>query len=374
MIIKRLIQDDIEKLIFKGKIIIIYGPRQVGKTTLIKQIEKKYEDISLYLNCDEPDIKEIFSKTSTEIRSFFGQKKLILIDEAQQIKDIGHSLKLMVDSIPDIQIIATGSSSFELSEKVIEPLTGRKYEFILYPLSILELRSLYSDIEIKRLIEQFIIYGMYPEIQLASENRSRNLISIANSYSYKNVLKFQNIKNPDVLEKLLKALALQIGNQVSYNELAEITGVDKNTVSNYIRILEKAFIIYRLTPFSRNLRNEIKKLNKIYFIDTGIRNALINNLNSFDLRNDVGNLWENFWINERIKYLRYKNIQLNTYFWRTRQSQEIDFIEEYASEIKAYELKWNSNKLKVPSSFSENYKNSKINLVNRENFLDFLTH
>ncbi len=374
MIIKRLIQDDIEKLIFKGKIIIIYGPRQVGKTTLIKQIEKKYEDISLYLNCDEPDIKEIFSKTSTEIRSFFGQKKLILIDEAQQIKDIGHSLKLMVDNIPDIQIIATGSSSFELSEKVIEPLTGRKYEFILYPLSILELRSLYSDIEIKRLIEQFIIYGMYPEIQLASENRSRNLISIANSYSYKDVLKFQNIKNPDVLEKLLKALALQIGNQVSYNELAEITGVDKNTVSNYIRILEKAFIIYRLTPFSRNLRNEIKKLNKIYFIDTGIRNALINNLNSFDLRNDVGNLWENFWINERIKYLRYKNIQSNTYFWRTKQSQEIDFIEEYANEIKAYELKWNSNKLKVPSSFSENYKNSKINLVNRENFLDFLTH
>ncbi|MEF3279932.1 MAG: ATP-binding protein [Elusimicrobiota bacterium] len=371
MLLKRIIQDKIEKLMFRGKVIIVYGPRQVGKTTLIKQIEKKYEDISLYLNCDEPDIQEIFSKTSTQIKSFFGNKRLILIDEAQQIKNIGQFLKLVSDNFKEIQIIVTGSSSFELSEKIIEPLTGRKYEFVLYPLSLVELKQLYSDLEIKRLVEEFMIYGMYPEILLNSQEREINLKSIARSYSYKDVLKFQNIKNPEVLDKLLKALALQIGNEVSYNELAQIVGVDKNTVSSYLQILEKAFIIYRIGPFSRNIRNEIKKLRKVFFLDTGIRNALINNLNDLSIRNDVGNLWENFWIIERIKYLEYFNYGANYYYWRTKQGQEIDFLEEYDGKIHAYELKWKSSKIKIPSLFVENYKESEFNVVNRENFLDF---
>ena len=264
MLIERTLQKRIERFLFKGKIIVLYGARQVGKTTLVKEIIKHHPDISLYLNCDEPDIRLRFSsKTSTELKSLFGNKKLVVIDEAQSVRDMAISLKLIADTFPDIQVIATGSSSFELASNLNEPLTGRKFEFTLYPLSIVELTAVYSDIEIERLLTRFLVYGLYPEIVTSADNTEALLKNLAYSYSFKDVFKFHGIKNPEVLEKLLRALALQVGNEVSYNELASLIGIDKNTVAHYIRILEQAFILFKLPPLSRNLRNEIKKSKKI---------------------------------------------------------------------------------------------------------------
>ncbi|MDP2909912.1 MAG: ATP-binding protein [bacterium] len=372
--IKRSIRENIEKSLFKGKIVIIYGARQVGKTTLVKEIQKKYPDDSVYFNCDEPDIRSAFSnKTSTEIKSFFGNKKLIILDEAQRVKNIGLALKLIVDTYPEIQVIATGSSSFDLSNQIIEPLTGRKYEFYLYPFSLKELSAVYSDLEIDRIIEQRMIFGMYPEIVFSGPEAETKLKNIARSYLYKDILQFQNIKNSEVIDKLLRALALQVGNEVSYNELAQAVGADKNTVANYIQILEKAFVVFRLPPFSRNLRNELKKLRKIYFFDTGVRNALINNFNSLDMRQDKGSLWENFIISERIKHNRNREIDKNNYFWRTKEGREIDFLEEGDGKINGLEIKWSAEeKFKMPEIFLKTYPNSQIEVINRKNYQEKL--
>ncbi len=372
-LIKRSIQKNIEKVLFKNKIIIIYGARQVGKTTLVKEIQKKYPD-SLYLNCDEPDIRAaLTNRTSTEIKSFLGSKKFIIIDEAQRVRDIGLTLKLIIDTYLNIQIIATGSSSFDLSNKIIEPLTGRKYEFYLYPFSLEELLTTYSALEVKRIIEQRIIFGMYPEIVFSGQEAKDKLKNITQSYLYKDVLQFQNIKNAEAIEKLLQALALQIGNEVSYNELAQTTGIDKKTVASYIQILEKAFIVFRLPPFSRNLRNELKKLRKIYFFDTGVRNALINNLNQLNVRQDTGSLWENFVIAERIKYNRNNGLEKNIYFWRTIEGKEIDYLEESGGKIKGLEIKWTEKKkLKIPQLFLETYPGSEVEILNRNNYLELI--
>jgi len=370
-IIKRKIQETIEKSLFRGKVVVIYGARQVGKTTLVKEIQKKYPNNSVYFDCDEPDIRAVFSnRTSTEIKSFLGDKKLVILDEAQRIRDIGLTLKLIVDSFPEVQIIATGSSAFDLSNQMVEPLTGRKYEFYLYPFSLAELIPIYSILEINRLLEQRIVLGMYPEIVFSGGEAENKLKSIARSYLYKDILRWQNIKHAEAIEKLLQALALQIGNEVSYNELAQTAGIDKNTVASYIQILEKAFIIFRLRPFSRNLRNELKKLRKIYFFDTGIRNALINNFNFLNLRQDTGVLWENFIISERLKHNRNNNQEKNIYFWRTRESKEIDYLEEAGGKISGWEIKWLEEKFKAPKLFLETYPGSEINLINRKNYQD----
>jgi len=371
--IKRTIQDNIEKVLFKGKIVVIYGARQVGKTTLIKEIQKKYGGNASYFNCDEPDIRRAFmNKTSTEIKAFLGNEKLVIIDEAQRVKNIGLTLKLIVDNFPSIQVIATGSSSFDLSNEITEPLTGRKYEFYLYPISLEELKEMYSDLEITRILERRMIFGMYPEIVMADDDAENKLKNIAASYLYKDVLQYQNIKNPEVLNKLLSALALQIGNEVSYNELASIAGVDKKTAANYIQLLEKTFVIFRLSPFSRNLRNELKKMRKIYFYDTGIRNALINNFNSLDLRTDKGALWENFMISERIKYNNNRGKSKNVYFWRTHTQKEIDYLEEYEGKLEGYEFKWEKDNFAKPKEFLEAYKNSAVELINKNNFQRFV--
>ena len=373
MQIVRTIQKTIEKGLFKGKIAIIYGARQVGKTTMVKEIQKKYPEDSSYFNCDEPDVRDaLTNKTSTEIKAFIGKKRLIIIDEAQRVENIGLTLKLIADNFPDIQIIATGSSSFDLSNKIAEPLTGRKNEYYLYPFSLEELRSMYSDLEIGRLLERRMIYGMYPEITQDIEDSERKLKSLALSYAYKDILQYQNIKNPEVLEKLLKALAMQIGCEVSYNELAGMVGISKQTVESYVQLLEKAFIIFRLGPFSRNLRNELKKLRKIYFYDTGIRNALINNFNVLELRQDAGGLWENFMISERIKYNNSRNIDVNMYFWRTTQKQEIDFVEEKGGILSAFEFKWKKDSFKKPKVFLDAYPGSAIELVNKDSYKKFI--
>ncbi len=372
---KRLIQDNIEKKLFKGKAIIIYGARQVGKTTLVKKIQEKYIKNSLYLNADEPDIRYSFeNKTSTEIKKIIGNNTFLIIDEAQRINNIGLTLKLIIDNFPLVQVIATGSSSFELSNSISEPLTGRKFEFHLYPLSISEILEKKTKIEINRLLEDMLRFGMYPDIISGSNLDAQIKIEeIASSYLFKDILQFQNIRNSEVLTKLLQALALQIGNEVSYNELANLLNIDKDTVSRYIQILEKAFIIFSLKPYSRNLRKEIGKLRKIYFYDLGIRNAIIKNFNILSLRQDIGALWENFIISERIKYNNNRERNINNYFWRTYDKKEIDYIEDVSGRLEGFEIKYTSDKFKKYVEFLDTYKDSSITLINKDNFLSFLS-
>jgi len=373
MPIIRRIQADVEKTLFQGKIVVLYGARQVGKTTLVKKIMEKYGDDSLYLNCDEPDIRSALTdKTSTELMSFIGSRRLVVIDEAQRVKNIGLTLKLIADNFPKMQVIATGSSSFELSGKISEPLTGRKIEFFLYPLSVDELSVIYSPLEMNRLLEERLIFGMYPGVVLDGTNRERRVRELATSYSYKDVLAYQDIRNPELLEKLLQALALQIGSEVSYTELAQVVGANKATVESYVRILEQAYIVFRVGPFSRNVRNELKKKRKIYFYDLGLRNALINNLNPIALRQDIGALWENFMVSERIKRNNNLSIPANIYFWRTTNGKEIDYIEDSGGVLSGYEFKWQKNNFSLPKEFLAAYPGSTVKLINRDNYLDFL--
>lgn len=377
MLLQRQLQKDIEENLFKNKVIILYGARQVGKTTLVKEIQKKYINDSIYLNCDEPDVKNsLTNKTSTELKNFFGNSRLVIIDEAQRVENIGLTLKLAFDTFPEIQIIATGSSSFDLANKIVEPLTGRKREFFLSPISLTELLNIYSEIEVKRIIENRMLFGMYPGVLFGnSSEEKKNVEEIARSYLYKDILALDKIRNPEGVEKLLKALALQIGKEVSYNELAFTVGLNKKTIENYVRILEQAFIIFRLKPYYNNSRNELTRLRKIYFYDLGIRNAIIDNFNSFDKRNDIGVMWENFMISERLK--RNNNFgdkipETLPYFWRTTNGQEVDYVENISGVISAFEIKVTKEKQYPPKSFVENYPNSKFMSVNKDNFFDFV--
>jgi uncharacterized protein len=373
VMIRRTIQDSIEQSLFKEKAIIIYGARQVGKTTLIMALQQDTAVPSIYLNCDEPDIRRSLSdKTSTELKMLIGNNKLVLIDEAQRVGTIGITIKLLIDTAPDIQVIATGSSTFELSSRIEEPLTGRKREFRLYPFSLTELGQIYSSLEVRRIVERCMIFGLYPEILNAPEAAETALRELARSYLYKDILALQQIRNSEALERLVQSIALQVGNEVSYNELAQQVGVDKKTIESYLRVLEQSFIIFRLGSFSRNLRNELKKSRKIYFVDTGMRNAVINNFNPPDLRSDVGGLWENFVIAERMKRNHNQGLFPNAYFWRSHQKQEIDYLEELNGALSGYEIKWRDQKFKVPPGFSAAYPDCPVSLVNRENMTEFV--
>lgn len=374
IMVKRTIQENIEKFLFKGKVIMLTGARQVGKTTLVKAIGKKFENETLYLNCDEPDIRELLTDaTSTELKRLAGKNKLIIIDEAQRIKNIGITLKLFVDQLPGIQAIATGSSALEISNQLNEPLTGRKYEFNLFPFSLAELSEEYGWLEVNRMLEERIIFGMYPEVILNPADKEINITNLTNSYLFKDVFNFKTIRKPDVLEKLVTALAFQIGNQVSYSELAVKLGVDNETIANYIDLLEKSYVVYRLPSFSRNLRTELTKSKKIYFYDTGIRNAVISNFKPLNLREDAGALWENFLISERIKYNVNLNRNVKPYFWRTLLQQEIDYIEESNEELRAFEIKYNpKKKKKYPATFLNSYPNSITETITMENYHKFV--
>ncbi len=374
--IERILDSKIKTRLFKGKAIIILGPRRVGKTTLIKKIEKDMEGKTLFLDGDEPDDRKRLSEpSSSELKKLVGGNKILMIDEAQRIKNIGLTLKLITDKIPEVQVIVTGSSSFELANQIKEPLTGRKFEYHLFPFSEGELISHNGETEERRLLESRLIYGMYPEVVLpgGGGGERETLKEFSGSYLYKDVFAFNEIRKPELLQKLVEALALQIGSEVSINELAQIAGSDPMTIERYVNMLENAFVVFRLRSFSRNVRNELKKSRKFYFYDNGIRNAIISNFNSLSLRTDTGALWENFIISERMKYLHYHDIYPNCYFWRTTQQQEIDYIEEMDGKLHAFEFKWNPNKkVSFPKTFADAYPDSEMKTINRDDIVAWL--
>jgi predicted AAA+ superfamily ATPase len=371
MVIQRDIEANIEKSLFGGKLIIIYGARRVGKTTLAMNLLKKHA--GRYINCDEPDVRlALTHKTSTELKEYFQGSNLIVIDEAQRVRNIGLTLKLAVDNLPDLQIVATGSSSFDLSNKINEPLTGRVIEFLLPPLLITEANN--DRLEAERLLENRLRYGLYPEVVIEPEKGEDVLRSISKNYLYKDALEFAGLKNPEAVERLVSALALQIGQQVSYTELANIVSVDQKTVSSYVRLLELSFVIFRLPPLARNLRKEISKSRKIYFWDLGVRNAVINNFNPLSLRNDLGQMWENFVIMEKVKKDIVNHRFTNRYFWRTWDKQEVDFVEEAGGNFQAVEIKWNKAKKFPPKAWRENYPNSRRVGVDKSNYWQFINN
>lgn len=369
--INRILYNSIISKIGKGKAIVLIGPRQVGKTTLINTILKNRD--FLFLDGDDPTLRNILTNPSTEqLKSILSTHKIVFIDEVQRIQNIGVTLKIITDQFKEIQLLVSGSSAFELSNQINEPLTGRKWEYQLFPISWNELENSIGYIKSEQQLELRLLYGMYPDIINNPGEEIEVLKQLVNSYLYKDILSFSGIRKPEILEKLLRALALQIGSEVSYNELAQLIGVDKKTISNYISLLEKGYVIFKLPSFSRNIRNEIKTNQKIYFYDTGVRNMIIGNFNPLENRVDKGALWENFLISERIKELNYKNSLGKPYFWRTKQQQEIDYVEDIGGLITGYEFKWNSKaKIKTHKSFVQAY-NSKIEIINRDNFRIFL--
>ncbi|MCB1157158.1 MAG: ATP-binding protein [Leptospiraceae bacterium] len=372
--IDRYIEKSIKSFFFRGKAILVYGARQVGKTTLIHKILEDSKDDVLFLNGDEPDIRELFQNiTSTKLRNLIGHKKIIFIDEAQRISQIGLSLKLIIDQIKEVQVIASGSSSFDLQNRTGESLTGRKYEWKLFPFSFYELSSSFSILEEKRLLENRLIYGSYPEIVTHPGEEKELLGLLTESYLYKDILMMDNIHKPVFIEKIVKALALQIGSEVSYNELAKTVSSDPATVEKYIHILEKAFVVFIVPAFSKNVRNEIKKGKKIYFYDNGVRNAVLRNYQPLELRTDKGALWENYLMSERRKLILNNKKDIQQYFWRTSAQQEIDVVEEENGKLCIYEYKWSpKTKNKFPKTFTENYCIEKSEIISTDNYEEYL--
>lgn len=372
--INRYLQQIIEQRLYKKKAILLFGARQTGKSTLAEAVLQSSGKEYLIMNGDDADVRDLFSQvTATKLRGIFGNHQLVLIDEAQRIPQIGLAIKIIIDQLKDVQVIATGSSSFELSGQVNEPLTGRKYEYMLYPLSFGEMVNHHGLLEEKRMIQHRMIYGYYPEIVSSPGEERERLKLLAGSYLYKDLLMLENIKKPVLLEKILRALALQLGQEVNYTELGQLTGTDRKTIEKYIDLLEKAFVIFQVPAFAKNVRNEIKKGRKIYFYDCGIRNAVIGNFTSLDSRPDTGALWENFIIAERLKYLRNVGNDSRLYFWRTTQQQEIDLVEDDNGKLTAVEFKWNKNsKARIPLTFRENYPGAEMKVVTPENVEEFL--
>lgn len=371
--IQRILKNKIVKKWNDKKVIVVTGSRQVGKTTLLMDICREKGEF-LLLNGDDATTQNLlsdFSKKKWE--SIIGKHTTIFIDEAQRIQNIGLGVKIIYDQLPHVKVILSGSSAIDLNSEVKEPLTGRKWEFSMYPISWEELVNHSNFIEAQSDLENRLIYGMYPEVIMNDADKKDILMELSSSYLYKDLLEYDGIRNPKLLSDLLKALALQLGNEVSYNELAQLLQVDRATVEKYIDLLEKTFVIFKLQALNNNQRNEIKNSRKIYFYDNGVRNAILQNFNPLSLRNDVGALWENFLITERIKKSNYEKTYAFQYFWRTYYGQEVDFVESQNGNYHAFEFKWNEKKkVKPPSSFKKSYPEATFKVVNRKNFTDFV--
>lgn len=371
--ITRFQANRIEDSFFKGKTIILSGPRQVGKTTLLKSMLDVYSDRLLVLDGDDPTVQSLMERPNTQqLKQIIGDKKVVFIDEAQRIQEIGISSKIITDQFKEVQLILSGSSSFDLHNKLNEPLTGRKFTFNLWPVTWEEWQNHIGFVKAEQDIENRLVFGFYPDVLNQFQDPSLVLSELADSYLYKDILMYDGLKKPSAIKKLLQSLSFQVGSEVSLQELGQIIGVDPKTVSTYIDILEKAYVIFRLTPLSRNLRNEIKSKNKIYFYDNGIRNAVIGQLQPLSIRQDVGPLWENFLISERVKQLSIQKSFSNSYFWRTTQQQEVDYIEEVQGKFFGFEFKWSENKkVRFPKTFTEAY-HSDNKVIHRGNFREFV--
>ena len=347
----------------------------MGKSTLFKMIVDKLNKPTLQLNCDDPEVRELLSQTNMqELKLLIGDNQVVLIDEAQRVNDIGMILKRIVDNFPNVQLLATGSSSFDLQNKLNEPLTGRKFEYHLFPLSTAEILKSEGLLAVKQSFENRLIYGSYPDVYKSNGNAVELLHNLAESYLYKDLLALESIRKPALLNKLLISLALQVTSEVSYNELAQTIGTDNKTVEKYIDLLEKCYVIFRLNGFNRNLRTELKLSKKVYFYDNGIRNAILNNFAPISLRQDVGALWENFFISERLKANHYAGRYVNSYFWRTSKQQEIDYIEECNGEFTLFEMKWNPKRAntKFPEIFETSYSVKDKAIITPENWMEWV--
>ena len=373
-LLQRKLQQVIEDRMFKGKAIVLVGARQVGKSTLFRQILAGKQDV-LTLNCDDAEVREMLTNINRgELQRIIGNHRIVMVDEAQRVQGIGLAMKLITDNMPDVQLLITGSSSLMLQGSLNEPLTGRKFEYHLYPFSTQELVENMGLLRAKSLLESRLVFGSYPDVINNSGNTQEILMNLSGSYMYQDLLSMEGVRKPVLIEKLLVALALQVGSEVSYNELAQTVGSDAKTVEKYIDLLEKCYVLFRLPALSRNLRSELKRGKKIYFYDNGIRNALIQNLNPLTMRSDVGALWENFIISEIVKYNHYNGRYANYYFWRTTTQQEIDFVEERDGQLHLYEMKWNpkKGKAKVPAEFNKAYGEMPFTVVTPDNYLDML--
>lgn len=360
---------------FAGKAIIVIGARQVGKSTLFRMILDNIDVPSLNLNCDEPEVRDMLAGVnSAELRLLIGGNKIVVIDEAQRVENIGMTLKLITDNFPQVQLLVTGSSSFELQDRLNEPLTGRKYEYHLFPLSTAEILGSKGLLGVRQTLEQRLVYGSYPDIIAHADNAKELLHNLAGSYLYKDLLSLDSVRRPVLLGKLLTALALQVASEVSYNELAQTIGTDNKTVEKYIDLLEKCYIIFKLNGFNRNLRTELKKGKKVYFYDNGVRNAILQNFAPLSLRQDTGALWENFIISERIKANQYAGCYANSYFWRTTQQQEIDYIEECDGRFTLFEMKWNPRRanMQFPATFTAAYDVKEKVVVTPDNWIEWV--
>ena len=373
--IRRSLQKVIENDMFRGKAIVVIGARQVGKSTLFRMILEHRDEETLRINCDEPEARALLTDADiSDLKLLIGTNRIVMIDEAQSVPGIGMTLKRITDNFPDVQLLVTGSSSFELQNRLNEPLTGRKFEYNLFPISSAEIYASEGLLSVRQTLERRLIYGSYPEVFSRPEESRKILMDITGSYLYKDLLAIEDIRRPVLLEKLLTALALQLSSEVSYNELAQTIGTDNKTVEKYIDLLEKCYVVFRLNGFNRNLRTELKKSKKVYFYDNGIRNAILQNFAPLSMRQDTGALWENFVISERIKLNHYAGNFVKSYFWRTTQQQEIDYIEEKDGRFTLFEMKFNPRKssTKLPKAFLETYDVDKTAVITPDNWTGWL--